>query len=201
MARNVQLESVYERKTTVRGLDHPPGGRGTPSNDLYGEAPPERGTIFTLQVMARDFTKKGISFLPKMVYKRVRGRTSGRRLLVLVFFGTLSPGTIPYSMWRVFSHVIIFFDVSKRLRHTYPNMIVSLFQDSHVAFGSSINNINQRCFLFGGKHCKLANFLKYKFTHAILRARQGRCLCVIFPTPLGFLNLCYSSETSIKTNI
>ena len=62
MARNVQLESVYERKTTVRGLDHPPGGRGTPSNDLYGEAPPERGTIFTLQVMARDgfHEKRGI---------------------------------------------------------------------------------------------------------------------------------------------
>ena len=138
-----------------------------------------------------------------MVYKRVRGRTSGRRLLVLCFFGTLSPGTIPYSMWRVFSHVIIFFDVSKGLRHTYPNMIVSLFKDSHVASGSAINNINQRWFFFFffGKHCKLANFLKYKLTHAILRARQGRCLCVIFPTPLGILNLCYSSETSIKTNI
>ena len=26
------------------------GGRGTPYNGLYGEAPPERGTFFMLQV-------------------------------------------------------------------------------------------------------------------------------------------------------
>ena len=113
-----------------------------------GRRRPKGVPSLPFRYMARDFTKKGVSFLPKMVYKRVRGRTSGRRLLVLVFFGTLSPGTIPYNMWRVFSHVIIFFDVSKRLRHTYPNMIVSLFKDSHVASGSSINNIDQRCFFF-----------------------------------------------------
>ena len=29
---------------------------------------------------------KGVSFLPKMVYKRVRDRTSGRSLPVLIFF-------------------------------------------------------------------------------------------------------------------
>ena len=27
-----------------------PGGEGTPYNGLYGEAPPERGTFFRLQV-------------------------------------------------------------------------------------------------------------------------------------------------------
>ena len=30
-----------------------PGGRGTPYNGLYREAPPEKGTIFGLQVYAR----------------------------------------------------------------------------------------------------------------------------------------------------
>ena len=39
----------------------------------------------------RSYTKckrytKGVSFLPKMVYKRVRGRTSWRSLPVLIFF-------------------------------------------------------------------------------------------------------------------
>ena len=29
------------------------GGWGTPYNGLYGEAPPERGTFFTLQVYER----------------------------------------------------------------------------------------------------------------------------------------------------
>ena len=35
-----------------------PGGGSTPYNGLYGEAPPERGTFFTLQVKkkGRDFT-------------------------------------------------------------------------------------------------------------------------------------------------
>ena len=31
----------------------PPGGGGTPYNGLYGEAPPERGTFFRLQVYKR----------------------------------------------------------------------------------------------------------------------------------------------------
>ena len=49
MARNVQLESVYEMTTTVRGRDFPPrGGGGTPYNGLCREAPPKRGTFFTL---------------------------------------------------------------------------------------------------------------------------------------------------------
>ena len=30
-----------------------PGGGGTPYNGLYGEAPPERGTFFRLQVYKR----------------------------------------------------------------------------------------------------------------------------------------------------
>ncbi len=38
----------HERMTTVS-----PGGGGTPYNGLYGEAPPERGTFFTLQVYKR----------------------------------------------------------------------------------------------------------------------------------------------------
>ena len=31
----------------------PGGGGGTPYNGLYGEAPPERGTFFSLQVYKR----------------------------------------------------------------------------------------------------------------------------------------------------
>ena len=31
----------------------PPGGGGTPYNGLYGEAPPERGIFFRLQVYKR----------------------------------------------------------------------------------------------------------------------------------------------------
>ena len=42
-----------------------PGGGGTPYNDLYGEAPPERGTFFRLQV----YERVGISQVE--VYKRV----------------------------------------------------------------------------------------------------------------------------------
>ena len=41
------------------------GGGGTPCNGLYGEAPPERGTFFRLQVCQRV----GISQVK--VYKRV----------------------------------------------------------------------------------------------------------------------------------
>ena len=42
-----------------------PGGRGSPYNGLYGEAPPERGTFFRLQV----YKRVGISQVE--VYKRV----------------------------------------------------------------------------------------------------------------------------------
>ena len=41
------------------------GGGGTPYNGLYGEAPPERGTFFRLQV----YKRVGISQVE--VYKRV----------------------------------------------------------------------------------------------------------------------------------
>ena len=43
----------------------PGGGGGTPYNGLYGEAPPERGTFFRLQV----YNTVGIS--QAEVYKRV----------------------------------------------------------------------------------------------------------------------------------
>ena len=43
------------------------GGRGTPYSGLYGEAPPERGTFFRLQV----YKRVGISQVE--VYKRVEG--------------------------------------------------------------------------------------------------------------------------------
>ena len=42
-----------------------PGGGGTPYNGLYGEAPPERGTFFRLQV----YKRVGISQVE--VYERV----------------------------------------------------------------------------------------------------------------------------------
>ena len=41
------------------------GGGGTPYNGLYGEAPPEKGTFFRLQV----YKRVGISQV--VVYKRV----------------------------------------------------------------------------------------------------------------------------------
>ena len=41
------------------------GGGGTPSNGLYGEAPPERGTFFRLQVYKR------VRISQVDVYKRV----------------------------------------------------------------------------------------------------------------------------------
>ena len=34
-------------------MDAPPPGGGTPYNGLYGEAPPEKGTFFMLQVSGR----------------------------------------------------------------------------------------------------------------------------------------------------
>ena len=43
----------------------PRGGGGTPYNGLYGEAPPERGTFFRLQV----YKRVGISQVE--VYKRI----------------------------------------------------------------------------------------------------------------------------------
>ena len=41
-------------KTFSQETEYPlPGGEGTPYNDLYGEAPPERGIFFRLQVYKR----------------------------------------------------------------------------------------------------------------------------------------------------
>ena len=42
--------SAHMLNTTTTFLTVSPGGGGTPYNGLYGEAPPERGTFFRLQV-------------------------------------------------------------------------------------------------------------------------------------------------------
>ena len=46
------------------------GGGGTPYDGLYGEAPPERGTFFRLEVYERI----GISLVE--VYERAAGKSS-----------------------------------------------------------------------------------------------------------------------------
>ena len=55
---------MFKNKRRNREIDcqTPGGGGGTPYNGLYGEAPPERGTFFTLQVYekGRDFTSPSI---------------------------------------------------------------------------------------------------------------------------------------------
>ena len=51
--------------SSSRLRDRIPGGGGTPYNGLYGEAPPERGTFFRLQVYKRVGISQG------EVYKRV----------------------------------------------------------------------------------------------------------------------------------
>ena len=48
-----------------------PGEGGTPYDGLYGEAPPERGTFFRLQVYER------VGILLVEVYKRVRNLSFG----------------------------------------------------------------------------------------------------------------------------
>ena len=49
--------SQNSRKTSndrdLDSLSAPRGGEGTPYNGLYGEAPPERGTFFRLEVYKR----------------------------------------------------------------------------------------------------------------------------------------------------
>ena len=52
-------------RNEVPKWDQGGGGGGTPYNGLYGEAPPERGTFFRLQV----YKRVGIS--QAEVYKRV----------------------------------------------------------------------------------------------------------------------------------
>ena len=61
---HVYNNSHFPEKYT-RIFVHGPGGGGTPYNGLYGEAPPERGTFFRLQV----YERVGISQVE--VYKRV----------------------------------------------------------------------------------------------------------------------------------
>ena len=55
---------MRESKTSQLCL-HPGGGGGIPYSGLYGEAPPERGTFFRLQVYKR------VGILQVEVYKRV----------------------------------------------------------------------------------------------------------------------------------
>lgn len=88
MARNVQLESVYERKTTVRDLDHPPGGEGVlPQMTNTGRLRPKGVPSLPFRYMARDFTKKGVSFLPKMG----KGSDLGAETPRISFFLVSSP--------------------------------------------------------------------------------------------------------------
>ena len=56
-------KSAYESRSLQAGADNGfrsmkrlevPGGGGTPYNGLYGEAPPGRGTFFTLLVYKRE---------------------------------------------------------------------------------------------------------------------------------------------------
>ena len=53
------------------------GGGDTLYNGLYGEAPPERGSFFRLQI----YERVGIPFV-KVYCKRARGRISGQSLPV-----------------------------------------------------------------------------------------------------------------------
>ena len=54
---------LQQKEKTNSGYN--PGGGDTPYNGLYGEAPPERGTFFRLQVYKR------VGILQVEVYKRV----------------------------------------------------------------------------------------------------------------------------------
>ena len=56
---------VSSRSFRLSDKRKPGGGGGTPYNGLYGEAPPERGTFFRLQV----YKRVGISRAE--VYERV----------------------------------------------------------------------------------------------------------------------------------
>ena len=44
------LSLVYSDNLRDKTVRFPPGGGGTPYNGLNGEAPPEKGTLFRLQV-------------------------------------------------------------------------------------------------------------------------------------------------------
>ena len=61
----IDLCSNAAMKLIVRAMPGG-GGRVTPCNGLYGEAPPERGTFLTLQV----YERAGISRIE--VYERVK---------------------------------------------------------------------------------------------------------------------------------
>ena len=61
-SKKISIRSSFQIKDSQR---FPEGGGGTPYNGLYGEAPPERGTFFRLQVYER------VGILQVEVYKRV----------------------------------------------------------------------------------------------------------------------------------
>ena len=46
------------------------GGGGTPCNGLYGEAPPERGTFFRLQVYKRVGISRADQVCERVIYFR-----------------------------------------------------------------------------------------------------------------------------------
>ena len=72
--KNISIqEKLILQLTFHLGLALNPGGGGTPYNGLYGEALPERGTFFTLQV----YERVGISQVK--VYKRV-----GKSIIYLI---------------------------------------------------------------------------------------------------------------------
>ena len=49
-----KIKTMYDKTTKYYSrIIHSRGGGGTPYNGLYGEAPPERGTFFRLQVYKR----------------------------------------------------------------------------------------------------------------------------------------------------
>ena len=52
---SLQTKQVTDAQSQGRG-----GGGGTPYNGLYGEPPPERGTLFRLQVYKRVGISQGL---------------------------------------------------------------------------------------------------------------------------------------------
>ena len=47
------MQASLKESGYLERVNFPEGGGGTPYDGLYGEAPPERGTFFSLQVYER----------------------------------------------------------------------------------------------------------------------------------------------------
>ena len=98
---------------------------------------------------------KGVPFLPKMVYKRVRGRTSGRSLPVLNFFGTTPPPPHPRHIEEIFlsSIVVIVFNKMCAIRiHYLPIYLLVLQGPRKKAFAIPINWIKLTAMLISFKY-------------------------------------------------